>query len=133
MKGDVVRSRKLARMIRATVFLFIFILSASGASAAPDSTPLDGGQIDKILVAAHAAAGGAQLDAFVAVTQSGTFVQNGGPLNSFDSVADLHTAIRATGSSSGRQRCFKDTTARSGARRTAHFRSSAYRPSSPMP
>ncbi len=77
-------------MIRATVFLFIFILSVSAASAAPDSTPLDAGQIDKILVAAHAAAGGAQLDAFAAVTESGTFVQNGGPPSSFDSVADLH-------------------------------------------
>jgi hypothetical protein len=77
-------------MIRATVFLFIFLLSASAAPAASDSTPLDAGQIDKILVAAHAAAGGAQLDAFAAVTQSGTFVQNGGPPSSFDSLADLH-------------------------------------------
>lgn len=77
-------------MIRATVFLFILILSASAASAAPDSSSLGAGQIDKILVAAHAAAGGAQLDAFAAVTQSGTFVQNGGPPSSFDSVADLH-------------------------------------------
>ncbi|MGA2760990.1 MAG: retropepsin-like aspartic protease, partial [Candidatus Cybelea sp.] len=68
----------------------MFVLSVSAVSAAPGSTPLDAGQIDKILDAAHAAAGGAQLDAFGAITQSGTFVQNGGPPSSFDSVADLH-------------------------------------------
>jgi hypothetical protein len=77
-------------MTRATVFLFMFILSVSAVSAAPDSAPLGAGQIDKILVAAHAAAGGAQLDAFAAVTQSGTFVQNGGPPSTFGAVTDLH-------------------------------------------
>ncbi len=51
--------------------------------------PLDAAQIDKVLTAAHAAAGGARLDAFGATTQSGTFVQNGGPPNSFESVTDL--------------------------------------------
>ncbi|MGC9992190.1 MAG: aspartyl protease family protein [Candidatus Cybelea sp.] len=76
-------------MIRATVFLFMFILSASTVSAATDSALLDAGQIDKILDAAHAAAGGAQLDAFASVTQSGTFVQNGGPPSAFDLVTDL--------------------------------------------
>jgi hypothetical protein len=83
-------------MIRAAVLLFAFILSGSAVSAAPDSASLDAGQIDQILVAARAAAGGAQLDAFAAVTQSGTFVQNGGPASAFDAVTDLHDGYSRT-------------------------------------
>jgi hypothetical protein len=83
-------------MIRAAALLFAFVLSGSAVSAAPGSAPLDAGQIDQILVAAHAAAGGAQLDAFAAVTQSGTFVQNGGPASAFDAVTDLHDGYSRT-------------------------------------
>jgi len=69
----------------------IFVtIAVSAASAAPSSTALDASQIDKVLAAAHQAAGGAQLDGFAMVTQSGTFVQNGGPPSSFDSATDLH-------------------------------------------
>jgi hypothetical protein len=88
--------QKSRRMVRATVVIFTFILSASAVSAAPGPTPLDAGQIDKILVAAHDAAGGVQLDAFAGVTQSGTFVQNGGPPSSFDAVTDLHDGYSRT-------------------------------------
>jgi hypothetical protein len=83
-------------MIRAAVLLFAFVLSGSAVSAAPGSAALDTGQIDQILVAGHAAAGGAQLDAFAAVAQSGTFVQNGGPPSAFDAVTDLHDGYSRT-------------------------------------
>lgn len=79
-------------MERAIGLLFVLVLSplvASTATAAPNAAPLDASQINDVVAKAHAAAGGAQLDAFAAVTQSGTFVQNGGPPNSFDSVTDL--------------------------------------------
>jgi hypothetical protein len=84
-------------MMRLGGFLSLLILStipASPAGAAP--TPIDAAQIDKVLMAAHAAAGGAQLDAFAAMTQSGTFVQNGGPPSSFDSVTDLRRGYAST-------------------------------------
>lgn len=80
-------------MKRVIVVLFVSILSSivtSGAGAAADAAALDAAQIDKVVVAAHAAAGGAQLDAFAAATQSGSFVQNGGPPNAFVVVTDLH-------------------------------------------
>ncbi len=77
-------------MIRAIGFLAAFILSTiTSAAGQTPSSSLDAGQIDKILVAAHEAAGGAQLDSFASETQSGTFSQNGGPPNSFDGVAGL--------------------------------------------
>jgi PDZ domain/Aspartyl protease len=46
-------------------------------------------QADEVLVQAHTAAGGAQLDNFAAMSQSGTFSQNGGPPNTFDDITDL--------------------------------------------
>jgi hypothetical protein len=76
------------------IFFFVaafFAAAVPAASAAPTSAPLDAAAIDKVLTSAHAAAGGAQLDAFGAMTQAGSFVQNGGPPSSFDSVVDLRT------------------------------------------
>lgn len=82
---------------RLLIFVAAFCaIAVPAATAAPTSVPLDAAQIDKILTAAHAAAGGAQLDAFGAVTQSGNFVQNGGPPSSFDSVTDLRTGHSRT-------------------------------------
>jgi Aspartyl protease/PDZ domain len=80
------------RMMRSIALLAAFVFSTaalSAAAAASDSGTLDAAQIDKVLAAAHAAAGGAQLDAFAAMTQAGTFVQNGGPPSTFDGVTDL--------------------------------------------
>jgi hypothetical protein len=65
------------------------IASALALLLAQASPSLDAAQIDSVIAAAHAAAGGAQLDAFGAMTQAGTFVQGGGPPSSFDSVTDL--------------------------------------------
>ncbi len=68
----------------------------AAADAAPGPPPLDAAHIDKVLVAAHAAAGGAQLDAFTSVTQSGSFVQNGGPPSSLDVVTNLKNGYSRT-------------------------------------
>ncbi len=59
------------------------------AQAAATPSPLDRTQIDKVLASAHASAGGAALEAFGALTESGTFSQNGGAPASFDGVTDL--------------------------------------------
>jgi hypothetical protein len=72
------------------LILYPLIVMATTA-AAPNSTPLNAGQINKILSAAHAAAGGSRLDSFAAVRQSGSFSQNGGPPSSFESVTDLRS------------------------------------------
>src|SRR5580692_6090039 len=64
-------------------------LCANAASPGAPGAPLDPAQIDKILSAAHAAAGGATLDGYGALTASGTFSQNGGAPGSFDGVTDL--------------------------------------------
>ncbi|HEX4012362.1 MAG TPA: aspartyl protease family protein [Candidatus Cybelea sp.] len=74
-----------------TAVTFSAIAATGSAVAAPSSTALDPGQIDKVLASAHAAAGGAQLDAFAAVTQSGSFTQNGGPPSTFTGFTDLQT------------------------------------------
>ncbi len=50
-----------------------------GSGSAASAAQLDAGRIDRILVAAHAAAGGARLDRFAAVTESGTAEQGGPP------------------------------------------------------
>lgn len=76
--------------------LIVSTITASAAGATSVSGTLDAGQIDKLLLAAHAAAGGAQLDAFAAVTQSGSFVQNGGPASAFDVVTDLRDGYSHT-------------------------------------
>lgn len=69
------------------------LLLALGAtvcsSDAAASAPLDPAQIDKVLTAAHAAAGGAALDGYQALTASGTFSQNGGAPAAFDGITDL--------------------------------------------
>ncbi len=69
--------------------LFAAAVGGAAAIAAADSTALDAPQIDKVLAAAHEAAGGSQLDAFAAVTQSGSFVQNSGPPSPFEAFTDL--------------------------------------------
>lgn len=74
------------------VLRFIPLLLAAtvcARAAAAADTSLDAAQIDTILAAAHAAAGGAALDGFGALAASGTFTQNGGSPSSFDGVTDL--------------------------------------------
>lgn len=86
-------------MIRAIALLFVLSIAAlvaSTASAAPSASALDASQIDDILAKAHAAAGGAQLDAFASVAPSGSFVQNGGPPNSFEAITDLRNGHTRT-------------------------------------
>lgn len=72
-------------------FFMVLLLVVLTIAAAPNPQTLDGAQIDKVLASAHAAAGGATLDGFAAVRQSGNFVQNGGPPNTAKSVIDLRT------------------------------------------
>ena len=73
-----------------SVFAATFLaLCTTICAQAAVPTALDPGQIDKVLIAAHAAAGGAALDAAGAVTSSGSFTQNGGAASPFDSVTDL--------------------------------------------
>lgn len=80
-------------MIRAAVTLSTFILITAAASAvagaAPSPEAIPAAQIDEVLVQAHTAAGGQQLDGYAAMSQSGTFTQNGGPPNTFDAITDL--------------------------------------------
>ena len=76
-------------MIRGFLSFFILLSIASATAQTPSSSPLGARQIAQILAAAHAAAGGAQLDAFASVTESGSVNQNGGPPDSFEAVADL--------------------------------------------
>ena len=76
-------------MIRGFLSFFILLSIASATAQTPSSSPLGTRQIAQILAAAHAAAGGAQLDAFASVTESGSVNQNGGPPDSFEAVADL--------------------------------------------
>jgi hypothetical protein len=79
-------------MMRTLGFYALFlsaVVTSAAASAAPAPTSIGGAQIDKVLVQAHTAAGGTQLDGYVAMTQSGTLVQNGGPSSPFDGVVDL--------------------------------------------
>jgi hypothetical protein len=86
----------MTRAIVVLSLLYLTVLIGSTASAAPSTSALDASQIDDVLTRAHAAAGGAQLDSFAAVAQSGTFVQNGGPPSSFDTVVDLHNGYSRT-------------------------------------
>lgn len=72
----------------ASIVICLSFCAFAGARAAAQS--LDAPSVDRVLAAAHAAAGGAQLDGFAAVAESGTFTQNGGPPSAFDSVTDLH-------------------------------------------
>jgi predicted aspartyl protease len=84
-------------MVRAVVSLAVLaILAPVSTAGAPPSTALSGAQIDKVLREAHHAAGGAQLDAFGAVTLSGSVVQNGGPPSGFDSVTNLRNGYSRT-------------------------------------
>jgi hypothetical protein len=82
-------------MIRATALLSALILgttvSTGAVNAAPDTPALDAAKIDQILVSAHTAAGGAVLDGFATMKQSGSFVQNGGPPSAFEGVTDLRS------------------------------------------
>jgi hypothetical protein len=78
----------MLRMVYRSVILALCATAAAHA-ATPASSPLDAAQIDSVLAAAHAAAGGAALDAFAALTASGTLSQNGGAPASFDGVTDL--------------------------------------------
>ncbi|MFY9719351.1 MAG: aspartyl protease family protein, partial [Candidatus Cybelea sp.] len=81
-------------MMRAVVVFLTLLLASvalsARASAAPNPAAIGATQIDEVLVQAHTAAGGTQLDGFAATTQSGTFTQNGGPPNGFDGITDLH-------------------------------------------
>jgi hypothetical protein len=80
-------------MMRTIAFLSALFLStivtSGAASAAPSAASIGAAQVDEVLVKAHVAAGGPQLDGYAAITQSGTFVQNGGPPNPFEGVVDL--------------------------------------------
>ncbi len=85
--------------MRTTAILFALLVAAllPAPGAAQSASPLDAAQIDNVLTQAHAAAGGAQLDGFAMVTQSGTFVQNGGPPSNFDSVTNLRNGYTRGG------------------------------------
>ncbi len=79
--------------MRTIAFVSCLFLSTlftwAAASAAPSPGAIGAAQIDEVLVQAHVAAGGTRLDGYAAMTQSGSFVQDGGPSNSFESVVDL--------------------------------------------
>jgi hypothetical protein len=77
----------LRRVFRSILLALCATVCAN--AAAPASTGLGPAQIDNVLNSAHAAAGGAALDAFGATSASGTFSQNGGAPASFDGVTDL--------------------------------------------
>ena len=72
------------------------VVTSSAASAAPGPASIGAAQIDEVLVQAHVAAGGSQLDGYAAMTQSGSFAQNGGPSNSFEGVVDLRNGYSRT-------------------------------------
>jgi Aspartyl protease/PDZ domain len=80
-------------MIRPIAFfsaLFVStIVTVAAASAEPTPGAIGAAQIAEVLVQAHVAAGGTQLDGYGAMTQSGSFAQNGGPSNPFEGVVDL--------------------------------------------
>ena len=79
-------------MIRTAVFIAVTSLLATTIGAADTSasgTALDAAQIDKVIAAAHEAAGGTQLDSYGAMTQAGTFSQNGGAPDPFETTVDL--------------------------------------------
>ena len=85
-------SKKSRFMMRTLAFSALFlstVVTSVAAAAAPVATSIGAAQIDTVLEKAHVAAGGPQLDGYVAATQSGALVQNGGPSNPFDGVVDL--------------------------------------------
>ncbi len=78
----------MLRALLAVSLLFATAVAASsaptaadhpGSSSAASGSVLDAGRIDRVLAATHAAAGGARLDQFAAVTESGTAEQGGPP------------------------------------------------------
>jgi hypothetical protein len=87
--------KKPRHMMRTIAFLSALFVStvviSAAARAAPSPASIGPIQIDEVLVQAHVAAGGPQLDVYAAMTQSGSFVQSGGPPNPFEGVVDLRT------------------------------------------
>ncbi|MGH7728817.1 MAG: hypothetical protein ACREM2_08510, partial [Vulcanimicrobiaceae bacterium] len=83
------RTPQLASLL---LFARIAALPVAGATATSVDTPLDTMQIDRILAAAHAAAGGAQLERFAGQTTVGSVVQGGAPF-SFTNTADLRNGF----------------------------------------
>jgi Aspartyl protease/PDZ domain len=67
------------------------LAAASAPAGAQNPSAADSALIDRILSAAHAAAGGAQLDAYAMLTEAGSLVQNGGPASAFKQVTDLRS------------------------------------------
>jgi PDZ domain/Aspartyl protease len=86
----------MMRVIALLLAIFLSGLVVSTAGAAPNGSALSAAQIDKVLTLAHGAAGGASLDGFAAMTQSGTLVQNGGAPSTFDSTIDLRNGYSRT-------------------------------------
>lgn len=58
-------------------------------NAAATASALDAGRIDAIVMKARVAAGGKRLEAYAALSESGTFEQAGGPPSAFNGVTDL--------------------------------------------
>jgi hypothetical protein len=92
--------KKSRHMMRPTALLSLLLLSivvtSPAASAAPSAASIGAAQIDRILAQAHVAAGGTKLDGYTAMTQAGSFVQNGGPSNPFAGVVDLRSGYSRT-------------------------------------
>jgi hypothetical protein len=78
-------------MIRTGVFILIAGLLTTAVSAADPASAktLNSAQINTVIAAAHAAEGGTLRDGYAAMTQSGTFAQNGGAPNAFETTVDL--------------------------------------------
>ncbi len=76
------------RAAMASVLFLLYATAWAEAASLPAAT-LDPGQIDTVLTGARAAAGGAALDQYGALTERGTFSQNGGAPATFDGVTDL--------------------------------------------
>jgi Aspartyl protease/PDZ domain len=72
-----------------TAIILATILAPGTASAAPDPQAIPAAQVDEVLVQAHTAAGGTQLDGYAAMSESGAFSQNGSPPNAYEAIVDL--------------------------------------------
>jgi hypothetical protein len=74
-------------MIRGFLSFFILLSIASATAQTPSSARRQTDRSDPR--GSARGRGGAQLDAFASVTESGSVNQNGGPPDSFEAVADL--------------------------------------------
>ena len=77
--------------MKRSLIVLAALLLVPAATVDANAAPLDVAGTDKILALVHKAAGGATLDGFAGITQTGTFSQNGGAPNAFTNVVDLPT------------------------------------------